>query len=342
MLLLKNTYNRLALVILLFITKSVFSQDAHLSQFFSSPLTINPSNAGNFEGKFRFSSNYRVQWADFNHAFATTTLTAESPILHKKFNDATKVSLGAVVVNDASGNGLLTKQSMALGVAVRQYLDPDLNHSVAAGMQAGYVKMGFNASKAEFEDELSPTGFDLATSEALLFNGGRRSYFDFNVGLQYTGYFNNSFLLYTGVSAYHLNKSSMSFLDPSIRTPLRFNVNFGGYKSLGTKSYIHFSSQYQRQSEFQELIYGGAFEFILVNKNNLTTSAYLGMWMRNTDFIIPYFGFDWNRFRLGFSYDVGFINRTDLTYASYQTGEVSLVWLINNSENIKSLQCPKF
>lgn len=337
-----TNYCGIALVILFIISGNCLAQDAHLSQFYSSPLNINPASAGNFDGKFRFSSNYRVQWADFNNAFATTTLTGEGPLLLNKFNDATRISLGSVLINDATGNGLLSKQTMAIGIAVKQYLDPDLYHSIAVGMQGSYSRVGLNASKAEFEDELSPTGFDLSTAETLFINGARNSNFDFNVGLQYNGYFANGILLYTGASAYNLNRSSISLLDPSVKSPIRYNINFGGYKSLGSKSYIHISSQYQRQSSFQEIIYGGAFEFILVNKKTLNTSAYLGMWFRNMDFIIPYIGLDWNQFRLGFSYDVGFISRSALTYASYQTGEISLLWVLKTKGLAKSLQCPKF
>lgn len=335
-------YNRVALAFMLILGLRLSAQDALLSQFYSSPLTINPANAGNFDGKFRFSSNFRAQWADFNNAYSTTTLTAETPILVDRLNSTSRVSLGTVMLNDASGNGLLTKQSMAMGVSLRKYLDEELNHSVAVGMQGAYVRMGFNASKAEFEDELSPTGFDLSTAETLLLNGARRSSFDFNVGLQYTGYFNNVLLLYAGASAYHLNRGSVSFLASGEKNPVRYNLHFGGYKSLGNRAFFHFSGQYQRQFDFQEITFGGALELTLVNKKNLSTSAYLGMWLRNSDFIIPYIGFDWNKFRMGFSYDVGFINRTDVTFASYQTGEISLMWLIKNSENIKSVKCPKF
>ena len=342
MLLLNTKHNRLALVVLFFISKWGIAQDSHLSQFFSSPLNVNPASAGNFDGNFRFSSNYRVQWADFNNAYATTTLTGEGPLLLSKFNDATRISLGSVLINDVTGNGLLAKQIIALGLSIRQYLDPDLNHSVAVGMQGSYARLGLNASKAEFEDELSPTGFDLSTGETLLFNGGRSSTFDFNLGLQYTGYFTSGILLYTGASAYNLNRSSISLLDPSVKNPVRYNINIGGYKSLGSKSFIHISTQYQRQSSFQEFIYGGAFEFILVDRKALSTSAYLGMWFKDTDFIIPYLGIDWNRFRIGFSYDIGFMSQSALTYASYQTGEISLLWLLKSKGNIKSLQCPKF
>lgn len=38
------------------------SQDAHFSQFYASPLTLNPAIAGTYNGTFRISTIYRDQW----------------------------------------------------------------------------------------------------------------------------------------------------------------------------------------------------------------------------------------------------------------------------------------
>ena len=50
-----------------------YAQDPHFSQFFASPLTINPANTGNFSGSLRAALNSRTQL--FNSLCAEDTKT---------------------------------------------------------------------------------------------------------------------------------------------------------------------------------------------------------------------------------------------------------------------------
>lgn len=58
-----------------------YAQDPHFSQFFASPLTINPANTGNFSGTLRAALNSRIQLPEFNNPYATKTLSLDAPIL---------------------------------------------------------------------------------------------------------------------------------------------------------------------------------------------------------------------------------------------------------------------
>jgi hypothetical protein len=49
----------------------VAAQDSHFSQFFSSPLTLNPAFTGKFFGTYRVAGNYRNQWPTINNAFTS-------------------------------------------------------------------------------------------------------------------------------------------------------------------------------------------------------------------------------------------------------------------------------
>ena len=53
---------------------SLNAQDIHFSQFFSSPLTLNPALTGAFNGNIRGILNYRNQWNSFApfNTFATS------------------------------------------------------------------------------------------------------------------------------------------------------------------------------------------------------------------------------------------------------------------------------
>ena len=46
----------------LLVGKGVIAQDPNFSQFFSSPLNVNPALTANIYGKWRVITNYRTQW----------------------------------------------------------------------------------------------------------------------------------------------------------------------------------------------------------------------------------------------------------------------------------------
>ena len=47
------------------------AQDIHFSQFYFSPLSLNPANTGNYKGDYRLFGNYRSQWRDISKAYNT-------------------------------------------------------------------------------------------------------------------------------------------------------------------------------------------------------------------------------------------------------------------------------
>ena len=58
----------------------VHSQDIHFSQYYFSPLSLNPANTGDFLGDYRIAMNYRSQWRDIQKAYKTTSLSGEANI----------------------------------------------------------------------------------------------------------------------------------------------------------------------------------------------------------------------------------------------------------------------
>ncbi len=46
------------------------AQDPNFSQFFASPLTLNPALTGKFDGQLRIAGNYRNQWPTINNAYS--------------------------------------------------------------------------------------------------------------------------------------------------------------------------------------------------------------------------------------------------------------------------------
>ncbi|HXP51312.1 MAG TPA: type IX secretion system membrane protein PorP/SprF, partial [Bacteroidia bacterium] len=69
------------IIVLCGLSASSFGQDVHFSQFYESPLTLNPALCGVFNGQIFAEVNYRSQWtsvmgggAGFNTMAATVEL----------------------------------------------------------------------------------------------------------------------------------------------------------------------------------------------------------------------------------------------------------------------------
>ena len=74
----------LMIVFGMLIGSNIFGQqDVHFSQFYASPLTLNPANAGIFDGDLRMTANYRSQWGTVSKAYSTMAASVDMPVLKK-------------------------------------------------------------------------------------------------------------------------------------------------------------------------------------------------------------------------------------------------------------------
>ena len=94
-------------IIAVFGSLTGFCQDPHFSQFFVSPLTLNPAYTGKFNGEYRFSGNYKKQWPTINNAFTTSTAAIDFGILKNNIPEHDTWGIGFMALNDQSGNKIL-------------------------------------------------------------------------------------------------------------------------------------------------------------------------------------------------------------------------------------------
>src|SRR5215210_746330 len=97
----------LTLFLTLLLTGTLHAQDPHFSQFFASPLTLNPAFTGKFDGDLRLAGDYRNQWPSINRAFVTTTLSVDAPIMRNHISATDTWGVGMMGYSDQSANGAL-------------------------------------------------------------------------------------------------------------------------------------------------------------------------------------------------------------------------------------------
>lgn len=329
--------------LVLFAALSSRAQDPNFSQFFVSPLTLNPALTGKFDGTLRVAGNYRAQWPSIYNAYNTGTASIDAGILKNRIPENDQFGVGVLVMTDKSGqDGIYQGNYAALSLAYHKALDEDGFHQLGLGFQGAYTNKNLYPYKGTYTDQLTAQGFTGVTSE--VFNNTQLSvsYFDMNMGFLYNGSTNGDNNFYVGASMYHINRHKESFRGANYLLEPRVTIQAGGMMPVGEVNGVHFSMMHSRQANAVNTLVGGAYMINLNEDPYSTANLYLGTWVRFNDAIIPYIGLEWGDFRLGASYDV---NTSNLKAASNLRGgaEFSLIYVKRPSDpNAKKLNCPKF
>jgi type IX secretion system PorP/SprF family membrane protein len=337
------------LIGIIFLAGTVSAQDPSFSQFFASPLTLNPALTGKFNGDLRVAGNYRNQWPDVNHAYITSTISVDLPILQSVLREDDRWGIGVMGMTDKTANGILTSNYFAISTAYHKAVDEDGMHQISVGFQGTYANKILDGPRLHFLDGLQIDGTFLPSStEPVNLQVVTTSYFDMNAGFLYNGSLNGTNAVYFGASMYHLNQPKESFLGvDNITVPTRLTLHAGGYfpsESSGQTWYV--SALYNRQATASELVFGGALELSTSTDENKPVNVYIGGWARLnnvSDAVIPYVGLDYGSFNLGLTYDV---NVSNFKIATQTRGgmEISLIYIFkkSNGSSKEKVQCPHF
>jgi type IX secretion system PorP/SprF family membrane protein len=316
------------------------AQDPHFSQFFSSPLTLNPALTGKFYGTYRITGNYRNQWPTISNAFTTATASADFHIMQNNIASNDTWGLGFFGYTDNSSNGAVKFNYAGVSTAYHKGLDEEGMHSLGGGIQVTYANMLINTSQLKFEDQLTSSGFTGVTSEVFSSSTLKSNYVDVNAGILYNGSTSDRNNFYVGASMYHINRPQQSFTGAQYILSPRTTFHGGGYFPLGETSTLHLSALHMFQGGASETMLGGAIQLIANPDMQKPASFYFGSWVRFNDAIVPYLGLEFDDFRFGMTYDY---NTSSLKTASQNRGgiEISLIY-IHRPNTDKPVNCPKF
>lgn len=328
---------------------SLSAQDIHYTQYFTSPLTLNPALTGLTQCDLRLSANYRVQWASVSaNPYRTGMIGYDMAVLKGKLPQGDALGIGIMGLYDKSGLGGLQNTTVAFSLAYHKAFGKQKQHNISLGVQAMLVQKSIDFAKLKFEDQFDPNsgGTPYPTSEVI---AQSLSYPDFNAGIMYTGRLSEHATGYAGFSYYHLTQPVETFMSSNHQIHSRQTFTLGGSFDLNENLVLYASGLYQSQAAASEIVLGAAIGFILNPGNDpeyqKNTILYLGGWYRYADAISPYVGFEWSKMKLGVSYD---INVSSFTPATGGAGayEISLIYngCINKggSEPSYKVPCPKF
>jgi len=242
------------------------AQDPHFSQFYASPLLLNPALTGAFPGNLRVSGSYREQWPSIMYPFKTGSFSIDANILHNKIGESDIVGIGLTGIFDNTNNSGLKSNTLSPSISFHKTLfkDDNATYSLGGGFMASMNTKILDYSKFVFGAQLTPDGYNpnLPTGENK--NGFTAISFDYSAGLVYSAISeDNSY--YIGGSVYHVNKPKENFNGTTHIVIPRYVVHAGGSFLSGTSNRLYLSSVYMKAETYSELIFGVVYGLGLLN-----------------------------------------------------------------------------
>ncbi len=326
------------LSIFFILNTSLKAQDPQFTQFYATPLFLNPAFTG-LTYEHRFTANYRNQWPGVKTTYSTYMATYDYNI--SNLNSG----IGFYVLQDRAGTSNLVSThsggNFAYRIKVGKYAE------ARAGLQLTMVQKKLDNTRLTFNDQFV-TGSSIS-QDALSID--KINYLDVGVG----GLFNSS-NYWAGFAIKHINQPNASMLGNIEPLPLFISVH-GGYryiiKARGAgrtklEEFVSASVHYRHQQKYDQLDVGAYYFKQLIN---------VGIWYRGLPFKKYKAGYT-NResisllvgleipdknFRIGYSYDLTLsklgINNTQGAH------ELSLVYEIAKKQKRNKrvlVTCPKF
>ncbi|RKR83003.1 type IX secretion system PorP/SprF family membrane protein [Mucilaginibacter gracilis] len=250
-------------------SRSGFAQDHMYSQFFNSPVYLNPALNGQFEGDLRMNFIYRNQWTGSpgNLTYYTASIDLKIP----QFGGG----VGLMFTRASEGTAYLNTNNIA---GIYSYSVGSDNFILSFGLQAGFTNRTVDWSKLVFSDQIdSRLGYIPGTptsAETPLFNN--KYYFDSGLGVNLvTGN------LMVGTSLQHINQPNESFTGAPVKVPVRYNAHVSYRLDLNPsdnmeeseKSFVIPSVVFYKQTVFQSVSVGAQYKHKNIN---------FGLWYRNS------------------------------------------------------------
>jgi type IX secretion system PorP/SprF family membrane protein len=332
---------------------SVSAQDIHFSQFYLSPLNLNPAMTGVMNCNIRMVANYRNQWASVlrSNAYNTYSFSYDQRIPVGRYD---YFGIGGTFWGDEAGEANFSTLTGKLSASYSKRMGgyrKQANYLVV-GAEAGVAQRSIDFLQLRWglqHDGAGGFNGSLPSGEELVFDRDNFIFADLAAGLLWFSVFDENNSLYFGGAFHHLNRSNQSFnSDDEDLLYSRFTFHAGGEFMMGRRFGLVPGVIVMSQGPSFQVNAGTSFKFLLGNGSS-NQSFQFGLWTRVSnkiesgvlnDAAILSTRFDYENFSLGFSYD---INVSPLREASNANGgfEFALAYKICGIER-RGVYCPNF
>ncbi len=310
-----------------------FSQDIHFSQFYNSPLIINPALTGNINEEFRAGLNYRNQGESITVPYKTFSVFLDSKLI-PNFLRRSEIGIGGLFYNDNAGDGNLQNSTGMLFSSFTKGFNRHNTFLATIGFSVGFFNRSVNFAELTFDNQWNGTSFDPTLLSNEPFKNSSVFAVNFNFGMLISYSFSRKIIAILGASLSHINQPKVSFYESDNRLDQKYI--FHGEVKVELKKSVSISPgfMYSIQGENYEALFGSNISF---GENDLKINC--GLWYRFERDIIPVVGLIYDNYYLSLSYDV---NISNLQKASNYGGGYEISLIKSFSINKKYLPCRSF
>ncbi len=334
---------------------SMNAQDIHFSQFYLSPLNLNPAMTGVMNCNVRVVANYRNQWASVlkSNAYTTYSASYDQKIAVGRYD---YVGIGGTLWGDVAGEANFATRTGKISASYAKRMGGGRNeaHYLVLGAEAGLSQRSLDFSRLKWgtQNDNGTYNPSLNSLESGLFND-QFLFADLSAGLLWFSVFDENNNLFVGAAYYHLNRADQTFFNgPREDLYSRFTIHAGGEFEVAPRLSLVPGVITMLQGPSFQVNSGTSFKFLLGsghgNFSNFQAFQ-IGTWVRVsnkvetgvlTDAVILSTRFDYNQFSIGFSYD---LNISALQPASNNNGafEFALLYKFCGNER-RGVYCPNF
>ena len=327
------------------------AQDIHFSQFYMSPLNLNPAMTGVMNCKMRFTANFRNQWAAVlkENAFNTFNASYDQKVESGRYD---YFGFGATFWGDQAGAVDFQTLSFKLSGSYSKRMGGSRtsSHYLVLGADGSFNQRSIDFQNAIFGDQIKDGVADPTIPSVETLPDNSFIFGDLSIGMLWFSVLDKENNFYLGAAFNHLNQANQSFYDNRIEelyTKLTLHAG-GEFRMTRRVGLVPGIVSFIQGPNF-ELNGGTSVRFHLGRSKSFNQSFQAGAWVRLAnrydngilmDAFILSTRFDYNNFGLGFSYD---INTSELSSGTYNNGafEFSLVYNICRPER-RGVYCPNF
>ncbi len=328
------------------------AQDIHFSQFYLSPLNLNPAMTGVMNCNVRLVANYRNQWSSIlkQNAFNTYSASYDQRIPVGRYDF---FGVGASFFGDVAGESNFSTLQGKLSASYSKRMGGyrKTSHYLVAGAEAGVNQRSVDFQALRWGNQFNGTSVpDQSISPNEFFENTNFIFADVSAGLMWFSVFDEDNSFYIGGAFHHLNRANVTFTENGAE-PLYSKItgHVGGEFMVADRLGLVPGLIVMLQGPSFETNFGTSLKFLLSGNRRNYQAFQIGGWMRisnhfespaTADAFILSTKFDYQDFSIGFSYD---LNVSELKGASNGNGafEFSLVHKICGSEK-RNVYCPNF
>jgi type IX secretion system PorP/SprF family membrane protein len=330
--------HRILLFIFIFYYTYSYSQDLHFSQFYNSPLNLNPAEISLFNGDKRFTLSYRDQWGFVPVPWKTFSLSYDM----KKYleDDYHFLGFGGNINYDRQGDSKLTLTSINLGASYTRQISTQ--NLVTGGLMLGYSSRGFDQSKLTWDKQWTGAVFNSALGSGETFNFNRVNLLESAIGANFRHQRSPRTKFDVGVAAYHFLLPTTTFYStPKEKLPINLKLsataNFYVLPSLD----VQLNALHQNQEEYQETLFGALGKMYLNKKRGKETEIHVGLGIRTSGSLYPTIALQYNDWYASFNYDLDNTDFNNIVSINRGGPELHLRYIIKSVRPLNERKnCP--